>query len=108
MKLVIFLDYLRFLDSSPITEVKLMNISSLKNNDNFTINLKFESGSIGTIHYFANGHKSFPKERIEIFGDNKVITIDNFKKLKTWGINNMRNLNHLNADKGQSNCVSLF
>ncbi len=103
-----FLDYLRFLDSSPITEVKSMNISSLKNNDNFTINLKFESGSIGTIHYFANGHKSFPKERIEIFGDNKVITIDNFKKLKTWGIPNMRNLNHLNADKGQSNCVLAF
>ena len=70
--------------------------------------MKFESGSIGTIHYFANGHKSFPKERIEIFGENKIISIDNFKKLKTWGISNMRNLNHLNADKGQSNCVLAF
>ena len=35
--------------------------------DTTSINIKFENGSIGTIHYFANGSKSYPKERLEIF-----------------------------------------
>ena len=67
--------------------------------------MKFKSGSIGTIHYFVNGNKSYPKERIEIFGDNKIIKIDNFKKLKTWGIKHRRSLNSFNINKGQSECV---
>ena len=39
------------------------------------INLNFEDGSIGSIHYFANGGKSFPKERIEVFCDNSTIPV---------------------------------
>ena len=33
--------------------------------DEATITLAFANGSMGTIHYVANGHESFPKERIE-------------------------------------------
>ena len=35
--------------------------------DKTSITLSFEDGSFGTIHYFANGGKVFPKERIEVF-----------------------------------------
>ena len=41
----------------------------------------FEDGSLGTIHYLANGGKSFPKERIEVFVDQGVLQLDNFRKL---------------------------
>lgn len=35
--------------------------------DKVTINLFFADGSFGRVHYLANGHKSFPKERVEVF-----------------------------------------
>ena len=35
--------------------------------DKVTITLVFKDGSWGTIHYLANGHSSFPKERVEVF-----------------------------------------
>ena len=40
---------------------------------------------MGTIHYFANGGKAFPKERIEVFADDAVLQLDNFKVLKGYG-----------------------
>ena len=36
---------------------------------------------LSTIHYLANGGKSFPKERIEVFVDQGVLQLDNFRKL---------------------------
>ena len=45
-----------------------------------TLNLEFENGSVATIHYLANGHSSYPKEKVEVFADGKVYTIDNFRK----------------------------
>ena len=53
--------------------------------DKATINLSFEDGSFGTIHYFANGGKVFPKERIEVFCGDAVLQLDNFKVLKGYG-----------------------
>ena len=47
--------------------------------------LVFNDGSMGTIHYFANGNKSFPKERVEVFCDGSILKLDNFKKLKGYG-----------------------
>jgi|GEM_PF-2135179 len=38
-------------------------------------------GSAGCISYFAVGDKDFSKERIEIFGDEKVCIIDDFCEL---------------------------
>ena len=48
--------------------------------DNVIATLKYADGSLGTISYFAVGDKDFPKERIEIFGDEKVCMIDDFKQ----------------------------
>jgi predicted dehydrogenase/threonine dehydrogenase-like Zn-dependent dehydrogenase len=46
--------------------------------DNALITLTFADGSVGTIHYLANGDASVPKERIEIFGNSTVATIEDF------------------------------
>jgi len=35
--------------------------------DKMSFTLTFSDGSFGTVHYLANGHKSFPKERLEVF-----------------------------------------
>ena len=68
----------------------------------------FKNGSIATINYFSNGHKSFPKERLEVFGDQKVLQLDNFKKLKGWGLKNFKNQTSFYQDKGQKSCVESF
>ena len=56
---------------------------------------------MGSIHYFANGGKSFPKERIEVFCDNAVLQLDNFRKLRGFGWKGFNNMNLWSQDKGQ-------
>jgi polar amino acid transport system substrate-binding protein len=51
----------------------------IKNDDNVVITITFSNGSVGTIVYVANGDKSLPKERIEIFGGGKVGIINDFR-----------------------------
>lgn len=48
--------------------------------DNIVATLQYADGSVGTISYCAVGDKDFPKERVEIFGGEKVCVIDDFKK----------------------------
>ncbi len=104
-----FVDMLRFLAGS---KIKTFNISKSKSNldisDTFCINLEFESGDIGNINYFSNGSKSFPKERIEVFSNNSVIILDNFKKIKCWGISSRFNKRTFIQNKGNLDCVRSF
>ena len=65
-----YIDLMRFLVGSKIKDYHAVKIGS-KYTDEITddksiITLTFEDGSCGSIHYLANGDKSFPKERIEI------------------------------------------
>ena len=76
--------------------------------DTFSLQLRFSNGSIGSIHYFANGSKSFPKERLEVFSAGKVLQLDNFRKLKAWGIPGFRTKRLLRQDKGQVACCKAF
>ena len=46
---------------------------------------QFEDGSIGVVHYLANGSKAFPKERLEVFAAGRVLQLDNFRKLRGFG-----------------------
>ena len=76
--------------------------------DKASISLTFENGSMGSIHYFANGGTSFPKERIEVFSDNAVLQLDNFRKLRGFGWKGFNKMNLWSQDKGQENCVAAF
>ena len=105
-----FVDLLRFLDSTKIESISINQINNKYNpSDTFTLNLIFKSGSIGTIHYFSNGHKSFKKERLEIFADNSVIVLDNYKKLSYWGENKkLKGFSLIQQNKGQVECAKAF
>jgi predicted dehydrogenase len=76
--------------------------------DSATIELHFEGGSIGTIHYFANGHKSFPKERIEVFAGGRILQLDNFRRLRGFGWPAFKAMNLWRQDKGQAGCARAF
>ena len=76
--------------------------------DTVTLQLSFADGSIGTVHYFANGSKLFPKERLEVFAQGKVLQLENFRKLKGYGWPDFRKMNLWKQDKGQRACVKKF
>lgn len=107
-----FIDLLRHLAGTPIElhhAVSLgpqpgMNVS----HDKATITLQFADGSVGTIHYLANGHKGLPKERLEVFCAGRVLQLDNFRKLRGWGWPGFSKMNLLRQDKGQSACAKAF
>lgn len=76
--------------------------------DKASITLSFEDGSIGTIHYFANGGKDFPKERIEVFANDAVLQLDNFRKLVGFGWKGFSKMKLSSQDKGQNDCSKAF
>ena len=76
--------------------------------DTFSLQLRFADGSIGTVHYFSNGSRAFPKERLEVFTDGKVLRLDNFRKLQAWGIPGFRTRRLFSQDKGQQACCAAF
>ena len=102
-----FIDLIRYLVNNPISNYKKLSMLS-KSSDTLTISLEFENGSIGTIHYLSNGHKSISKERLEVFFDGKVLQLDNFRKLKGYGIPGFSKMTRFRQDKGQLNCAKLF
>lgn len=107
-----FIDLMRFLVGHKITSVQARRMGNSDavdvTEDKAAIILGFEDGSFGTIHYFANGANSFPKERIEVFAENKVLQLDNFRKLTGFGFKNFKKFNLWQQDKGQSACAAAF
>jgi predicted dehydrogenase len=102
-----FIDLLRFLAGCPIVDWDRSAMRTAPQ-DTVTISLRFADGSIGTIHYFANGAKSVPKERLEVFCAGRVLQLDNFRRLAGFGWPGFRKLNLWRQDKGQMACATAF
>ncbi|HEY2630435.1 MAG TPA: bi-domain-containing oxidoreductase [Usitatibacter sp.] len=107
-----FVDLLRFLAGSRIAshESRAMRDPNSKNAvpDTVTVTLSFEDGSIGTIHYFSNGHRSLSKERLEVFASGRVLSLDNFRRLRGYGWPGFGKMNLWRQDKGHNACVDEF
>lgn len=102
-----FIDLLRFLSGSPVAAWSRTDMDSATG-DTVTLQLRFADGSIGTVHYFANGSKAFPKERLEVFASGFVLQLDNFRKMTGYGWPGFSKFNLWRQDKGQRNCVQAF
>lgn len=102
-----FIDLLRFLSNSQIKSWSKV-IMKANTDDTVSINLRFKNGSIGTIHYFANGIRTYPKERLEIFTSGRILVLDNFRQLKGYGWPNFKSMKLWRQDKGQKACVQAF
>ena len=105
-----FVDLLRYLAGAPIEQVSAvaMDTGGTVSEDNATLNLQFGDGSMGTVHYFANGHRSFPKEHLQVFCDGRVLALDNFRTLRGYGWSGLGRHVLLRQDKGNAACVSAF
>ena len=76
--------------------------------DKVSITISFEDGSFGSIHYLANGGSVFPKERVEVFCDNAVLKMDNYRLLEGYGWQGFNKMKLFKQDKGQKACVKAF
>ena len=101
-----FIDLLRHIIESKITNWNKIYLGNEK--ESFSIQIKFAEGSIGIINYFANGHKSLQKERIELFVDNKILFLNNYKSLKGYGWKNFNSFSTWKQDKGQEKLIKCF
>jgi predicted dehydrogenase/threonine dehydrogenase-like Zn-dependent dehydrogenase len=102
-----FIDLLRFLAGAPIESFSRETMAS-PIADTTTFTMRFTDGSIGTVHYFANGCKAFPKERLEVFAQGGVLQLDNFRKLRGFGWKGFKTMNLWRQDKGQAACAAAF
>jgi len=79
-----FVDLMQFFTGAEPVKVYAESIQSdndkLTPEDNISIVIKFADGSVGNLTYTANGDRSLPKERIEVFCAGKVAIIDDFKE----------------------------
>jgi len=107
-----FIDLLRYVADSPIVNYQVQKMQPQFDgdvtDDKATITLSFEDGSMGTIHYLGNGHKRFPKERLEIFCAGKICQLDNFRKLTGYGFSTFKSMKLRRQDKGNAACISAF
>jgi len=102
-----FIDLLRFLAGAPI-ESHTVEPMRAQPPDTVTIGLRFADGSVGTVHYFANGHKALPKERLEVFAGGRVLQMDNFRSLRGYGWPGLGRVWLWRQDKGQQACIAAF
>jgi predicted dehydrogenase len=102
-----FIDLLRFLAGSHVSGLTRTSMTAATG-DTVSIQLSFADGSIGTVHYFANGSKAFPKERLDVFASGRVLSLDNFRKLSGFGWGGFKSMNLRRQDKGQKACAAAF
>ena len=96
-----YIDLLVYLSGSKVKSVCMNALGNnpAENTDNASILLKFENGDTGVVNYFANGSKSYSKERVEVFADEQVLIMDNFRETIGYGTKGFSKLK-TKLDKG--------
>lgn len=104
-----YFDLIVFLTGSKIKAVCMnaLGKNPTENTDNASILLKMENGSTGVVNYFANGSKSYAKERLEVFSQEKTVIMDNFIKTSGYGTKDFSKLK-TKLDKGHKAQFSLI
>lgn len=100
-----FVDFITFLvGAAPVS----VSARALPNNgkyreDNVSMTFTFPDGSLGVVDYLANGDKSFPKERVEVFCGGMVAVLDDFRTLETVKDGRRKTERLAGQDKGHFN-----
>ena len=88
-----YIDLCSYLSGSKVVSVCInaMGKNPEENTDNASILLKYENGSNAVINYFANGSKSYSKERVEVYSQERTLVMDNWRTLKGFGFKGLSN-----------------
>lgn len=100
-----FIDLLQYWTDAPPVSVFAQTIASrnqeMVDDDSVMINLQFADGSNGCIAYLAEGDKTLPKERVEIFGEGSVFVLDDFSDAYLYRNGREEKVRLRKQDKGQ-------
>jgi polar amino acid transport system substrate-binding protein len=99
-----FVDVMQFLCGALPTSVHAVaptDGARRYNNDNLVVSLTFADGSVGTIHYLANGANAVEKEYLEVFGDARTARMWNFKKVEC-AVGRKKTSTSYSGDKGHA------
>ena len=104
-----FIDLCSFLADSKVVAVCMnaLGENPQENTDNVSILLKYENGTNAVINYFANGSKSYAKERVEVFSQEKVLVLDNWRRLEGFGVKGFSKMTGT-MDKGHKRQFALL
>ena len=104
-----FIDLCSFLADSKVIAVCMnaLGENPQENTDNVSILLKYENGTNAVINYFANGSKSYAKERGEVFSQEKVLVLDNWRRLEGFGVKGFSKMTGT-MDKGHKRQFALL
>ncbi|HUZ60747.1 MAG TPA: bi-domain-containing oxidoreductase [Hanamia sp.] len=104
-----FIDLIGFLTGSKVKSVCMnaMGNNPAENTDNASILLKYENGSTGVINYFSNGSKSYSKERVEVYSQDRTLVMDNYRVTTGYGFRGFTKLK-TKLDKGHNEQFALL
>ena len=106
-----FVDLARYLVGAPITgahATPLVEPTADHPIDSLMASLSFADGSAASIQYLSNGHRQFPKERVEVFGGGRTLVLDNFRTLTAYGWPGRGKKRSWRQDKGNRTCLEHF
>ena len=105
-----FIDLMVHLTGASVVRVAAMQVGegTVVHEDKMSILLSFADGSVGTVHYFANGSKRFPKETLEVFSDGRVLRLENFRRTRGYGFKGFSKLKTRRQDKGHAAEIAQF
>lgn len=102
-----FIDFAHFVSGSLTTrvfaEAVASNDANVTSADSVFITLRLADGSNASIAYLAEGDRSLPKERVEVFGGGRSFLIDDFKSATEYANDQAKTTRLRVQDKGQSN-----
>lgn len=105
-----FVDLIQFLTEDEPVEVFAHGLGgpTAGLHDTVTITLRLRRGSIASINYFSTGDKSYPKERIEVFGGGRIGVLDDFRELVISQGGKREKVRRLSQDKGFDQEIAAF
>jgi predicted dehydrogenase len=107
-----FIDTSSYLTNSNVKSLFAINLKksdkSIPDEDNISIVLNYENGSIATITYYAYGDSSMPKEYLEVFGNGVSIVMNDFRELLIYKNSKLTKEKYSNQDKGFINEFKAF
>lgn len=104
-----FIDLISYFTGSKVIAVCMnaMGKAPEENTDNATLLLKYANGSNGVINYFANGSKTYSKERVEVYSQERTLILDNWRNLKGYGFKGFSKMKS-KMDKGHKSQFELL
>ncbi len=107
-----FIDFIQFMADAEPVQVQARSISGAtgkyRPDDNLVITLTLADGSVGSIIYTAKGSKAFSRERFEVYGEESVGVIEDFRRAQIVQGGASRTLKKLSMDMGYAAELAFF